>query len=186
MDICFLCWLKDVIFLIVGLAGGMIGSILVIIKVIPTMFAPKIRIAPNIAWKNEQGSRRYRIKIINETKFDLIDISAELKFQHMKPGSDLIVTKSIPLVQPNLYLLKKFNSRDHHAEFAYKFLVSHETKVADLFDLFDKYANNSPSVRLRILATHSTTNFPKVINAEFSRNDFSEGDYRLGNSFIIE
>ncbi|HOX77199.1 MAG TPA: hypothetical protein PLW31_04095 [Bacteroidales bacterium] len=186
MDNCFLCWLKDLLFIVLGVAGGMAGSIFLIIKVIPNLFAPNIKVAPNIAWKIEKGSRRYRIKIINKTKFDIIDISAELKFQHIKPGSDLIITKSIPLVQPNLYLLKKYKPRGNRTEFAYKFLVSHEAKVSDLFDLFDKYANNNPSVRFRILATHSATNFPKVINAEFSRNDFSEGDYRLGNSFIIE
>jgi len=178
--------LKDSVITIVGIIGGIIGSLLIMLKLIPKWYPPTIEISKNIAYSEESGSKRYRIKIKNLTKNPIRNISSELQFVYKKESKGFFTTITISLVKSDILILPQYDLNDKYFDFCYTFLVSHSNNTYDLIDLFDKHRNNTPTLRFRIIATHYLSGFSKIFESSYKLNSIKKGYFKTDGTTIME
>lgn len=98
--------------LLSGLISGVVSSLLFLLF-LSWFFRPKISISPWIARGHDRkGAPVWRIKVVNRSNSDAVNVRAELhelhEISHQDKEMQNITTK-LPLVRDSLYLLEGFN-----------------------------------------------------------------------------
>ena len=164
--------------ILTGVATSFVASI--IFTLIFTSLRPKLEISDLIAIRQNNNLTYYKIKVINKSRYDAINVKAELSYINLFAVPNGLETNSrtISLNKNELFLLAKFDLKSENAAFTYLF-VTHENIQNGL------EAGNRHYLRLRISATHSLSNMGKVFEKKYFVGAFANGDFSYGNSTEI-
>ncbi|MGK7900923.1 MAG: hypothetical protein AB4352_05815 [Hormoscilla sp.] len=147
---------------VTGVISGLITSTM-IFKIL-SMIKPKVEISEDISKDKDKDDGRtlYRIKVINRTKADIVNIRAQLHLlkKDQVKGGEILRNKRLQLKQSDLLFIEKFDVRDKNASYAYRF-ITYE-------NLEEEWDAARQFVRFRIICTHPFTGvlqfFPKITN----------------------
>jgi len=142
-----------------------------------SLLRPKILISPKIS-KSESGN--YVIKVINKSKRDAVDIQAELCLLTPinVPKGQIWKRQKIPLNTSKLMVLRKFDTKDKDAIYAFRFT----TKV----NLEEIWNDKHSYLRFRLFAKDEVSGFGKVFEQKYyTKSDIIQGSFAFGDSFDI-
>lgn len=177
------CWYVTFFdkFLLAILIGLVTNAIFLYIL---SRFRPTIDISPTIARGADttDGSTIYRIKVINRTKFPIVDIKAQLHIfkNHQTATGEIWKSKPIDLKRSDPIGIFKYDVADRDANYAYRF-VTYE-------DLEAIWSNdNVQFLRFRIYARHSLSGFGVFSYKDYrlKRNSIQLGEFSKGDTFEI-
>lgn len=124
----------------------------------------------------------YSLKIINRSRFELIDIDLRLDLVHSEPAppdaGPLMTLKNVPLKTERLFVLSKYSGRDTEGRYAVRFAIS-----GDLDTLWA--ADPEGFLLFRVAATHSLSGFRKVVSKRFTHDAIKDGNFHFGTSCEI-
>jgi hypothetical protein len=162
--------------LLSGIISGLITSVVFLILL--SFLRPKISISPRIARGHDtHGKHIWRIKVVNLSHSDAINVRAELHTVDEKVRKNNEIdrkTTKLPLTSESLFLLEAFNPGTK-SDYSYVFTTYHNV---------EKYAN----IRFRIYAEHEMSRFAKVFAARYKINErpFQNGRFMAGPTFKTE
>ncbi|HFG2217080.1 TPA: hypothetical protein ACGF9Q_003459 [Vibrio cholerae] len=171
--------------IIIGILVGVLGSVLASVIIIFSMFniKPNISISPEIAYgKNKDGKTTYKIKVKNNSRRSVIDISAELHL--LRPfntpngiGRDSTL---INMRKSGVMKLAPRGVSDHGEDFAFRFLT--EEPLHDLWE--DK---DGSFLRFRLRATDSVSNHVSVFTAHYYKKEkcLKYGAHESGDALLV-
>ncbi|MGK7900924.1 MAG: hypothetical protein AB4352_05820 [Hormoscilla sp.] len=165
-----------------GVISGLITSTL--IYQIVSRFKPNVEISPEIS-KDQEGDGRvlYRIKVINRTKADIVNIRAQLHLlkrggQDVQVKGGLVVkNQKLELKQSDPLFIEKYSAKDPKANYAYRFITYEE--------LSEKWDRDTQRLRFRIICTHAFTGVTKFFEKEYDYYNIKNGNFCKGDSFEI-
>ena len=177
LDILFWIFDKAVLAIFVGLVAN--GMFLCIIS----KFRPKIDISQHIAHRlDKNGKSIYRIKVINRTRYPIVDIKAQLhvfKSRQTATG-EIWISTSIELKQSDPIIIDKYDKIDKDANYAYRFIT-----YKDIDNIWND--ENMQFLRFRIYAKHAVSGFGTFASQDYrlKRNSIKEGEFSKGDTFEI-
>lgn len=169
-------WFQYVNALIIGTTSSAIFLIIV------SRIKPEIVVSEHISCFNSKTSSEvgYAIKIINKTRWPIVEIKATLERATKKNLANGAITRthSIQLVKAERFELPGFK-RKTPEESAFRF-VTYE-KLQDILSCSDSY------VVFTVHAKHSLTGFGKVARQEYfgDRDVIRQGSFKVGLSMDI-
>jgi len=167
--------------ILIGILGSVVASIIIIYSMYNVR--PKISISKEIAYgKNDDGDTTFKIKVINESKRNAIDLSAELFLVrpfNLPDGVGNNLT-SLPLKTPSIMELLENGKVDRSGDFNFNFIT-----YEDLKKLWGD--NGGKYLLFRIKATNSLSNHTSVFSQVYYKQESSlvHGCHKDGNSMII-
>lgn len=165
--------------IITGIATSFIASCFFIF--IFTRLKPKIKISDLIAIRDNNGAVPYKIKVINKSRFPVINIKAELAYINYFQVPGGLETNSVKIVlnKSEIFSLDKFDTKAQNAPYTYMFVTT-ENILNRLIQ------NNLPYIRFKLSAIHSLSNIGTVFEKRYYANSFVTGDFHFGNNLTIE
>ena len=167
---------------ILAILVGLITS--VIFFYILSKFRPKIDISKAIAKGADKKDGRpiYRIKVINRTKYPIIDIKAQLHiFENQQTANgEIWKSMTIELKRSDPIVIDKYDKSDRDALYAYRFVTYNDLEALWGYD-------NVQFLRFRIYARHALSGFGTFAYQDFrlKRNSIKVGDFSKGDTFEI-
>ncbi len=140
---------------------------------------PELEISPNIAqsFNKEKNTNEFRIKVINKTKYDLINIQNE--FYYIKKIDNILVRNfSLVMFQEKVNYIRKFSKKDMKFHYCKRYLI-----YTDLESY--KYDNEDDYFRFVIIASNSNTAKSKVFIKEYKKENIIKGKLDTGFNFNI-
>lgn len=160
-----------------GLLSSIVASTLFLLGL--TRMRPKISISPKIVRQVRDGSIAYGIKVINRTRFDLIDVRARFEVLEVIPDvqGPLYRRTDLKLRFSEILILQKYRRNDKDADYAFRF-----TTVGDLRD---SVRVKKPILRFTIIAKHSLSGFSSAYVQRYRISDIEDGYFETGDSMKI-
>jgi hypothetical protein len=169
---------KVVLALLIGITTNAIFIALL------SLLRPNVHISKRITKGTSRDGRDiFRIKIINKTRFPIVDIRAQLHLlrNYQTHNGDIFKAEIIKLKQAEPLTINGFNKRDRDANYAYRFVT---------YDNLDSIWSEEGVgfLRFRIFSRHSISGFGSVSVQEYrlKRASIIDGDFAKGNSFEIQ
>jgi hypothetical protein len=155
------CWhegdkmINYILAVIIGVLASVIASTIFFLFL--SRLKPKIVISDQIAKKDLNGRIAYRIKTINKTRSELLNIKARLDLVTPKAdiGGMTRTIKKVPLKASEIMTMNKFNLKDKEVRYVFRF-TTYEDIESFLQDDFSY-------LRFRIYAVHSFSGFGALI-----------------------
>ncbi len=176
-DALFWIFDKAVLAIFVGvIANGMFLCIM-------SKLRPKIDISPHVARRTDKnGKPNYRIKVINRTKYPIVDIRAQLHVftSRQTATGDIWASTAITLKQSDPITINKYDKKDKDVDYAYRFVT-----YQDVESIWND--DNIQFLRFRIYARHSVSGFGTFASKDYrlKRNCIKEGEFSKGDTFEI-
>jgi len=144
-----------------------------------TRIRPKFAISPQIARSVRGEELSYAIKVINRTRFDLIDVRARLENLVIIAGVNNPLTRRrhIPLRFSEILVLSKYDRDDRQADYAFRFTTASELSVRTL--------GKNTIIRFSIIAKHSLSGFSSASEQRYGLTDIVDGTFATGDSLSI-
>jgi len=168
--------------IVLSLLVGIVTSILFLL--ILSRYRPIIEISQNIAKRYEKDIDKnvYSIKVINKTKYPIVDVRVELilKTPVQTANGEVWRVRKIPLRIDSLLSLQKFNKNDDNARFAYRFATESDVDII--------WKDEHQKITFRIFAKHSLSGFGGFFEIDYGlkRVSIIEGIFSKGNNFDIK
>ena len=111
---------------LVGIFTGFIASGIFLLFL--RNLRPNIEISPQIAYTENNGIRRYTIKLINKNKRNIVDIRTELLLVRSKnvPGGAVLNTQNVALKKDKAFILSSYDKKDVDAKYARRFVTEED------------------------------------------------------------
>lgn len=160
--------------LFLGISSSIFASFIFVFYT--SRMKPKIIISDKIAMEKKlDGSYDFFIKIINKTRFNIINVRAEVRFidpQNISKGV-VRVTRNLKLRNGSVYDISKYNKKDDDAMYAYWFRI--EEDIRGMW-------NGRSYIRFKVYAEHSLSGFGKVYTMNYMMpTDVIEGRFVFGD-----
>ena len=140
---------------------------------------PKIMISDRIAQSvSAYGEKEYLFKVVNKGRYSIINIKAELYIVNKANVIDGCIDeyKKISLKTPEMMELIGLHKETHNDYFAFHFSTRE-----DIEKLWDDDVQKR--LRLKVIATHSISNFTKVFSKDFLKKGLiKKGEFVYGDS----
>ena len=161
-----------------GVGTSLIASL--IFTYLFTRLKPKINISNVIAIRNNNGITSYKIKVINESKFPVINVKAEMAYisYFQVPGGQERYSYSIVLNKSEIFSLDKLDKTSTHATYSYMFVTTEDIQNGLI-------QSNRQYIRFKLSAVHSLTNVGQVFEKHFDTKSFIVGAFNFGNNLNI-
>jgi len=165
--------------IIIGILSSFIASIVFLQFLI--RLRPNIEISPYISYGDNNGN--FRIKIINRSKRDAINLKYELSIVTPVnvPNGTVSNYKTLKLKKDNAFEIKGFDKSDTSAGYAKRIVTSE-----NLYNMWNDEKGNY--LVFRMIVTDSLSGFHKVFRREFhtKRNVIVKGSHVFGNSLEVK
>lgn len=152
--------------------------------VILSRFKPKLEISPNISKGKStlDGRTIYRVKVLNKTKYPLIDIKAQLHIfkTYQSDGGEIWKSKSIELKRNDPIVIDKYDNKDQDVKYAYRFLT---------YENLDEIWNDDTIqfLKFRIICKNVESGFGYFFEKDYrvKKQTIINGDFAKGDTFNI-
>ena len=162
-----------------GLVSGVVSSLLFFWFI--SMMRPKIELSGMICTDVDPDGRFYAFKIINKTKYNLLDLRAEmiLKTPVNSNGGPNYTHRWLTIKKETYLLFPKYNLKDAKAEYA---LV-----LGTREDLSSLWTDQAQFLQVKIHLKHSFSGISKSFVKEYytKKSCVKEGMFNFGDSFEI-
>jgi hypothetical protein len=162
-----------------SIATGFVSSLLVVVYLY--RLKPNIEISPFIAEQKVGGNVTYGFKVINRTRYAVIDIKMELIVvtpTNVKGGT-VKAAKAIPLLRDQFFDLGPFSKKDKEAHYA--------LRVGCASDIRGLWTLDAQDLRFSVIAKHALSGFSSVVSHTYhTKSDIKEGKHVAGNSLQVE
>lgn len=167
--------------IVTGLVSGLMASLIFVVLL--NDLRPKLRISPVIVrGKDRNGGDRLFVKVINDTKADLIQPTATLHAMTVNGPGERDIAQRLPLAADTpMIIARKNHKKRGETPNAYVFSAPiGETEQAKI--------DRNNSIRFRIVAEHPISGVKKIFEQIYplDKDNPVEGRFRPGPHFGVD
>ena len=154
--------------------SGLVASVVFFLVLL--IIRPKILISPKIAVAEEHGEIIYRVKVVNITKADLIDVKYSLHFC-VPDGECLVGVVEKEPARPKLKTIHSYSRRSNNDEYA--------VRISYILDRLKLEINTKSYLEFRIEGKHMLSGTIGYAKKRYYIDDIEEGIFETGKSLRI-
>lgn len=131
--------------------------------------------------KDKDGENIFLIKILNKSFFDVFDVRVDFFKVRIIPMPNNKTNKKIkelPLIDPFIPHIKKWDKKDFNAEYAYRVICKE-----NLIEILN--GNEDVILEIKIIARHGLSGLSNVFYKRYKSYNIKEGEFLWGKDLTI-